>query len=48
MKLRIAFGVALIAVLFAFWLFSQRPLCREGFTASFGVRDGWSCVEIGN
>jgi hypothetical protein len=45
---RIGFSIVLVAVLFGFWLLSQRPICQDGLTASFGARTGWSCVEIGN
>ena len=43
MKLRLGFSVALIAVLYGFWVMSQKPVCPVGFAASFGMRLGWSC-----
>jgi hypothetical protein len=45
MALRFGFSVALIAVLFGFWVLSQKPVCPDGSTASFAMRSGWSCVE---
>jgi hypothetical protein len=41
---RIGFSVALIAVLFGFWLLSTKPVCQDGFAASYAPRFGWSCV----
>ena len=43
MKTRVLFSVALIAVLFCFWLMT-RPICPDGLAASLGTRSGWSCV----
>jgi len=45
MKTRIGFSIALVAVLYGFWLLSMKPICPIGFVASFGPRTGWSCVE---
>jgi hypothetical protein len=47
MKLRLGFSVALIAVLYGFWIVSQKPVCPVGFAASFGARFGWSCEAVG-
>ena len=44
MKLRILFSVALIAVLFGFWLITTKPTCRDGDVASLGPRLDWACV----
>jgi hypothetical protein len=44
MNLRIAFGVALIAILFGFWLLSTKPTCLAGFSASLDVHSGWTCM----
>jgi hypothetical protein len=44
MYTRIIFSVALIAALFCFWLFSSKPMCRDGEIASLGPRLGWTCV----
>jgi hypothetical protein len=41
---RLWFGVALIAVLFCFWLVLAKPICRDGFAATLGTRSGWTCV----
>jgi hypothetical protein len=46
MKLRLGFSVALIAVLYGFWVMSQKPVCPVGFAASFGMRLGWSCEAV--
>jgi hypothetical protein len=46
MKLRLGFSVALIAVLYGFWVLSQKPACPVGFAASFGMRLGWSCDAV--
>ena len=48
MKQRLWFSLALIAVLFCFWLVLTKPMCRDGFTASLGTRSGWTCVADGN
>jgi hypothetical protein len=45
MNLRLGFSVALIAVLFGFWILSQQPVCPDGAVASFGLRSGWACIE---
>jgi hypothetical protein len=44
MKQRLWLSLALIAVLFCFWLLLTKPMCREGFVATLGARSGWSCV----
>ena len=44
MKQRLWFGLALIAVLFCFWLVMTKPMCRDGFAATLGTRSGWTCV----
>ena len=46
MNRRLGFSIALIAALFGFWALSQKPVCPDGFAASFGTRSGWSCVTI--
>jgi len=48
MKQRLWFSLALIAVLFCFWLVMTKPMCRDGFAASLGTRAGWTCVADGN
>jgi hypothetical protein len=48
MNRRIWFSVALIAVLFCFWLVLSKPICRDGFAASLGTRSGWTCVANDN
>jgi hypothetical protein len=47
MKQRLWFSLALIAVLFCFWLVMTKPMCREGFVATLGIRSGWTCVADG-
>ena len=47
MKQRLWFSLALIAVLFCFWLVLTKPMCRDGFAASLGTRSGWTCVADG-
>jgi hypothetical protein len=44
MKQRLWLSVALIVVLFCFWLVMTKPMCRDGFTAALGIRSGWTCV----
>lgn len=44
MNPRLLFSVALIAVLFCFWLIMTRPMCRDGLVASLGPRLDWSCL----
>ena len=44
MNPRLLFSVALIAVLFCFWLVMTKPTCPDGFAASLGARSGWTCV----
>jgi hypothetical protein len=48
MKQRLWFSLALIVVLFCFWLVMTMPMCREGFTATLGIREGWTCEADGN
>jgi hypothetical protein len=48
MKQRLWFSLALIVVLFCFWLVLTKPMCRDGFAASLGTRSGWTCVADGN
>ena len=47
MHLRLLFSVALIAVLFCFWLVVSKPMCRDGLVASLGPRLDWSCPVDG-
>jgi hypothetical protein len=47
MNRRLLLSVALIAVLFGFWLVATRPMCRDGFAVSLGPRLDWSCVADG-
>ena len=47
MNTRLLFSVALIAVLFCFWLIMTEPMCRDGFAASLGARLEWTCVAKG-
>jgi hypothetical protein len=47
MKQRLWFSLALLAVLFCFWLVMTKPMCREGFVAVLGIRSGWACVVDG-
>ena len=44
MKQRLWFSLALLAVLFCFWLLMTKPMCREGFAARLGTRLEWTCV----
>jgi hypothetical protein len=44
MKLRLGFGVALVAVLFGLWLLSSRPSCIIGYRASLVSATAWTCV----
>jgi hypothetical protein len=39
--------MALIAVLFCFWIVLTRPICGNGFAASLGTRLVWTCVADG-
>jgi hypothetical protein len=48
MNPRLWLSVALIAVVFCFWLVMAKPVCRDGFAASFGTRSGWTCVANDN
>jgi hypothetical protein len=45
---RLWFGIALIAVLFCFWLVLTRPICGDGFEPTIGTRSGWTCVANDN
>ena len=44
MNTRILFSVALIAVLFCFWLIVSKPTCGNGEAASLGPRLEWTCL----
>jgi hypothetical protein len=44
MKTRILFSMALVAVLFVFWLIMSKPACLAGETASLGPRLEWTCL----
>jgi hypothetical protein len=44
MKTRILFSVALVAVLFVFWLIMSKPACLAGEVASLGPRLEWTCL----
>ena len=44
MNTRLLFSVALVAVLFCFWLVMTKPICRDGLAASLDRRLDWSCV----
>jgi hypothetical protein len=44
MKLRLGFGVALVAVLFGLWLLSSKPSCVTGYRASLVSATAWTCV----
>ena len=46
MNLRLGFSVALIAVLFGFYVLSQKPDCPSGFATAFDPRSGWSCAAV--
>jgi hypothetical protein len=48
MNRRLWFSIALIAVLFCFWLVVSKPICRDGAAGSLGPRSGWSCVATAN
>jgi hypothetical protein len=47
MNTRLLFSVALIAVLFCFWLIMTKPMCGDGLAASLGARLEWTCVAEG-
>jgi hypothetical protein len=47
MNPRLLFSVALIAVLFCFWLLISKPMCQDGLVASLGPRLQWTCVAAG-
>lgn len=44
MKLRLGFGVALVAVLFGLWLQLSKPSCLIGYKASLVPPTTWTCV----
>lgn len=44
MNRRLWFSVALIGVLFGFWMLMTKPVCQNGSTASLGTRFEWVCV----
>jgi hypothetical protein len=44
MKLRLGFGVALLAVLFGVWVLLSKPSCLTGYRASFAPPAAWTCV----
>jgi len=44
MKLRLGFGVALVAVLFGFWLLLSKPSCLIGYKASLASPTRWTCA----
>jgi hypothetical protein len=44
MNRRLWFSIALIAVLFCFWIVLTKPICQDGLAASLGTRSGWTCV----
>jgi len=44
MKTRILFSMALVAVLFVFWLIMSKPACLAGEIASLGPRLEWTCL----
>ena len=48
MKQRLWLCLALMSVLFCFWMVMTKPMCREGFVAELGTRFEWSCVADGN
>ena len=43
LKTRLSLSVALIAVLFVFWLFETRPSCLAGYAAALDRHLKWSC-----
>jgi hypothetical protein len=47
MNPRLLLSVALIAVLFCFWVVLTKPICGNGFAASLGPRLDWTCVANG-
>jgi hypothetical protein len=44
MKTRILFSMALVAVLFGFWLIMSKPACLADEAASLGPRLQWTCL----
>jgi hypothetical protein len=44
MNRRLWLSIALIAVLFCFWLVLSKPICQDGLAASLGTRSGWTCA----
>jgi hypothetical protein len=45
MKLRLGFSVALVAVLYGIWLWSQKPSCLMGYKAALASSAAWTCVS---
>jgi hypothetical protein len=45
MKLRLGFGVALVAVLFGLWLLLSKPSCLIGYKASLVPPTTWTCAS---
>jgi hypothetical protein len=43
LKTRLSLSVALIAVLYVFWLFQTRPSCGDGHAAALDRRLNWTC-----
>jgi hypothetical protein len=43
LKTRLLLSVALIAVLFVFWLFETRPSCLAGYAAALDRHLKWNC-----
>lgn len=43
LKTRLSLSVALIAVLFVFWLFQTRPSCGDGYAAALDRHLKWNC-----
>jgi hypothetical protein len=43
LKTRLSLSVALIAVLFVFWLFQTRPSCGDGHAAALDRHLKWNC-----
>jgi len=44
MNPRLLLSVALIAVLFCFWIVLAKPVCGDGLAASLGRHFAWTCV----
>jgi hypothetical protein len=47
MNPRLLFSVALIAVLFCYWLLISKPMCQDGLVVSLGPRLQWTCAAAG-